>query len=66
MSLKVGNIVYVVLYTPPKGSNLVEYKTGMNQLVLVQGKTIKFSDMTGHTETVPILSQKEVPVEKGK
>src|ERR1051325_7236680 len=28
VSVKVGNIVYVVLYTPPAGSNAVEYRKG--------------------------------------
>jgi hypothetical protein len=61
VSVKAGNTMYVVLFTPLQGSNLVEYKTGMDVLVLVDGDTIKFKDMTGHSETVPILSRKEVP-----
>src|SRR5689334_2260725 len=28
VSIKVGNTVYVVLYTPPNGSNTVEYRRG--------------------------------------
>jgi len=37
VSMQVGNTIYVVLFTPPKGSNLVEYKAGTDLLVLVEG-----------------------------
>jgi hypothetical protein len=66
VSIKAGNTIYVVLFTPPKGSNLVEYKTGTEILVSIQGDSLKFTDMTGRSETVPILSQKRVDDEKPK
>jgi hypothetical protein len=66
VSVKVGNTVYVVLFTPPKGSNLVEYKAGTDLPVRVEGNTMKISDLTGHSETVPILSRKEVNGKKSK
>ena len=61
VSIKVGNIVYVVLATPPAGSgDAILYKTGMETTVFVDGKNMKVNDITGKTWTVPILRQKEV------
>ncbi len=61
VSIKVGNIVYVVLATPPAGSgDAILYKAGMETTVFVDGKNMKVNDITGKTWTVPILRQKEV------
>ena len=66
LSIKVKNTVYVVLYTPPTGSNTVEYMAGMDRPVYIEGDTMKFSDLTGKSQTLPILSRKELPVKKSK
>jgi len=57
VSLKVGNTVYVVLYTPPLGMNTVKYAAGRDLLVLVGKTTITYNDMLGQSLAVPILSQ---------
>jgi hypothetical protein len=64
ISVQVGNTMYVVLYTAPAGSNVVEYKAGLGTNVLVQGKTLKVNDQTGRTIVVPILSRKELKSNK--
>jgi hypothetical protein len=58
--LRVDETVYVVLYTPPKGSNTVEYRAGIDLPVLVEGSTIKFNDLRGNSVTVPILKSTKV------
>ena len=60
ISVKVGNTAYLVLFTPQAGSNIAEYKTGLDFPVLVEGKTLKFADALGRPMTVPILSQKQL------
>jgi len=66
LSIKVKNTIYVVLYTPPAGSNTVEYMAGMDRPVLIEGDTMKLSDLRGKTQTLPILSRKEVPAKRAK
>jgi hypothetical protein len=54
VSIKVGNTIYVALYTPPTGRTTVEYSVGLGLLVLVKGDTLtcnKFSQ----TDNLPIL-----------
>jgi hypothetical protein len=57
VSLKIGNTVYVALYTPALGLETVRYATGRELLVLVKDKTITFNDGTGTSWEVPILSR---------
>ena len=65
VSVKIGNVVYVVLYTPPNGSELVEYLPGKQMLFLVGNRTLTFnSTISGATE-VPILSQETLPGQQG-
>jgi hypothetical protein len=59
VSVKVGNTVYLVLYTPPAGSNLVEYREGTELLVSVDKDKLLFNDLLGNTVTVPILNRRE-------
>jgi hypothetical protein len=63
VSIKVGNQIYVVLFTP-LGSTLVEYKEGLETTVLVDGKNMKVNDITGKTWTLPIISRKEINEKK--
>jgi hypothetical protein len=61
ISMKVGNKIYVVLYTPPPGQNFPELGIGMDRTVLVDGDTMKVNDLLGRTRTMPILSTKDAP-----
>ena len=58
VSLKVDDIVYVVLYTPPLGITTVKYAEGLNLLVAVGEKTISYNDLLGQTFEEPIISRK--------
>ena len=58
VSLKVGDTVYLLLYTPPLGMNTVKYATGRDLLVLVGKDTITYNDLVGQSFEVPIISRK--------
>ena len=58
VSLRVGDTLYVVLYTPPLGMNTVNYAAGREVLVLVGKKTITYNDLLGQSFEVPIVSRK--------
>jgi hypothetical protein len=58
VSVKVGDTIYLVLYTPPAGEETVKYAAGRDLLVLVGKKTITYNDILGRSFVVPIQSQK--------
>jgi hypothetical protein len=58
VSVKVGDTIYVVLYTPPLGEETVKYAVGRDLLVLVGKRTIRYNDILGQSFEVPIESQK--------
>jgi len=58
VSVKVGDTVYVVLYTPPLGEETVKYVAGRELLVSVGKRTIRYNDILGQSFEVPIESQK--------
>jgi hypothetical protein len=58
VSVKVGDNVYVVLYTPALGEDNVKYTTGRDLLVLVGKNKITYNDILGQSHDVPIESQK--------
>jgi hypothetical protein len=58
VSIKVGDTIYVVLYTPPLGEETVKYAAGRELLVLVEKRTIRYNDILGQSFEVPIESQK--------
>lgn len=58
VSVRVGNTIYVVLYTLPPGKLSPEYRAGADLPVLVGSKTIKLSDQLGRTIEAPILRRK--------
>jgi hypothetical protein len=58
VSVKVGDVIYVVLYTPPLGQENVKYSAGRDLLVLVGKNTITYNDILGRSFSVPIESQK--------
>ncbi len=60
VSVKVGDTIYVVLYTQPLGEIPAKYATGHELLVLVGKNTITYNDMLGRSLHVPIESQRPV------
>ncbi len=64
VSVKVGDTIYVVLYTPPLGELPPKYATGHELLVLVGKNTITYNDMLGRSLQVPIESQRPAPERK--
>src|ERR1700690_50979 len=58
VSVKVGDTIYVVLYTPPLGEITVKYAAGRDLLVLVGKNKITYNDILGQSYDVPIESQK--------
>ena len=58
VSVKVGDTIYVALYTPPLGENTVKYAAGRDLLVLMGKKTIIYNDILGRSFQVPIESQR--------
>jgi hypothetical protein len=65
VSLKVGHMVYVVLYTPPLGEQTVKFVAGRDLLVLVGESTIRYNDLLGQSHEVPIESQNNAVNSKG-
>jgi hypothetical protein len=68
VSVKVGNTVYVVLYTPRNGSNTVEYRRNFELLVLVGNDALTFNnkgDVSGSTTAVPILHKEILSTSSG-
>jgi hypothetical protein len=64
VSVKVGDTIYVVLYTPPLGEETVKYSAGRDLLVLVGKRTITYNDLLGRSYEVPIESQKPAAMPK--
>ena len=55
VSVKVGNTIYVILFTPINGANTVTYATGDELLVWVGSKTIAFNSPVAGKIEAPIL-----------
>jgi len=70
VSLRVGDTIYLTLYTPnpPSNANTVNYAAGRPLLVLIGKDTITTHDILGRSIEVPIISQRPVgdPPKKGK
>jgi hypothetical protein len=60
VSVKVGDTVYVVLYTQPLGEIPAKYEKGHELLVLVGKTTITYNDILGRSFQAPIESQRPV------
>lgn len=58
VSVKVSDIIYVVLYTPPLGQESVKYAAGRQLLVRVGKRTVRYNDIPGQSFEVPIESQR--------
>ena len=65
VSVKIGNTVYVVLFTPPNGSSSVEYSTGIDMLFLVGNDTLMFNSMVSGKTEMPILRRETLPAQGG-
>lgn len=67
VSVKIRNVVYVVLYTPQSGSNTVEYSPGIEMLFLVGDNTLTFNSKTSGVAPVevPILRREVLPAQRG-
>jgi hypothetical protein len=61
ISIKVGDKMYVVLYTPPPGTYGVQYSAGQELLVSVGSDAITYNDLLGNSRSVPIVSRGPVP-----
>ncbi len=66
VSVRVGDVVYVVLYTPTPGNKLVEYRVGTDLNVLVGKKAVKFNMSGGETKEAPILRKTVVATPSAK
>lgn len=60
VSVKVGDTLYLVLYTPPDGSAAAEYKTGSDLPVMVSEDTLTFVDVLGRSTKLPILTKTRI------
>lgn len=58
VSVKVGDTIYLVLYTQALGEITPEYAAGRELLVLVGKNTITYNNILGRSFDVPIESQK--------
>jgi len=58
VSVKVGDTIYVVLYTPPLHEETVKYAAGRDLLLFVGKSTIRYNDILGRSYEVPIESQR--------
>lgn len=58
VSLRVGDTVYQVVYTPPAGAPSIKYAAGRNLLVFVGEKTVRYNNIAGESFEVPIVGRK--------
>jgi len=65
VSVKVGDTMYVVLYTPPLHEETVKYAAGRDLLVFVGKGTIRYNDILGRSYEVPIESQRPATNSRG-
>ncbi len=61
VTVRVEDVDYVVLYTPPEGTDVVEYSLGRDGLVLVGRDSIKWHDSFGRPREARILQRRNVP-----
>ena len=64
VTLRVGDMVYVALYTPQVGQVEVKYAAGRDLLVLIGNHSISYNDILGRSFEVPIESRRPVALEK--
>jgi len=64
VSVKVGDTIYVVLFTPHLGESGAKYAAGQNILVKIGATTITYNDIMGRSYEVPIETQRPAPAAK--
>jgi hypothetical protein len=65
VSVKVGDTMFVVLYTPPLHEETVKYAAGRDLLLFVGKSTIRYNDILGRSYEVPIESQRPATNSRG-
>lgn len=66
VSVKVGDTIYVILYTPLQGDSVVKYVAGREGLVLVGKNTITYNDLLGRSYELPIESRRPAEPKQSK
>jgi hypothetical protein len=61
VTVQIGDTVYVVLYTPPYGSNTVEYRVGHDGLFALGNNVLILPGTREQQEGLPILSTRILP-----
>ena len=64
IAVRVGDTIYLTLYTPALGMNTAKYAAGRDVVVLVGKTAITSNDLLGQPIELPIVSQH--PVDKAK
>jgi len=62
VSVQIDDTVYVVLYSPPYGSNTVEYSPGIQKLFSVRSDSLRYPEHNGYAD-LPILRTTKVPAQ---
>ncbi|MFZ1006210.1 MAG: hypothetical protein WAN65_05205 [Candidatus Sulfotelmatobacter sp.] len=65
VSVKIGNVLYVILYAPLNGANSVEYSPGIEMLFSVGSDTLTFNSKLSGTTQAPILRREVLPASSG-
>lgn len=58
VSVKVGDTIYLTLYTDTLGTGTIKFSAGRQVLVNVGKNTITYNDILGQSHEVPIISRK--------
>lgn len=58
ITARVGDSLYVVLYTPPLSAAPIKYAAGRNLLVQVEENTLRYNNILGESLEVPIIARK--------
>ena len=61
ISVQVGSKIYVASHTLKDGEPDLEYYVGMARMVLIEGETLTFNDLLGHSHSLHIISEKDAP-----
>jgi hypothetical protein len=64
ITVKVGKKIYLTLYSPKDNEPDPAYYVGMARTVQVDGDTLRFNDLLGHTRELKIVSSKDAPSAK--
>jgi hypothetical protein len=65
ISIKVGDTIYIVLYTTPKSRTGLPYRAGHEVPIRVGSTMLTFLDVRGGMKEVPILSSRKVSAWRG-